>query len=127
MRLLLDTQVFLWSMYQPARLAAAARTAIASPTNAVVVSAASVWEIAIKVAVAKLEMNPRDLERLAGLIDTAGFDELPVLARHAAGVRALPTLHRDPFDRLLIAQARAEGLTVVTVDPAFRAYDVPLL
>jgi PIN domain nuclease of toxin-antitoxin system len=127
MRLLLDTQVFLWSMYQPARLAAVARTAVESPTNSVMVSAATVWEIAIKITVAKVEIDPSDLDRLAGLIDAAGFEELPVVARHAAGIRALPMHHRDPFDRVLIAQARVEGLTVVTVDPVFRAYDVPLL
>jgi PIN domain nuclease of toxin-antitoxin system len=127
MRLLLDTQVFLWSMYAPARLTAALRAAIGSPVNVVAVSAATVWEIAIKVAMAKLQVEPADVDQLPELIDAAGFDELPVRARHAAGVRALPLHHRDPFDRLLIAQARAEGFTVVTIDPAFRAYDIPLL
>ena len=66
------------------------------------------------------------LRRLPDLVDASGFDELPVLARHAAAVHALPWHHRDPFDRLLVAQAREEALTLVTVDPAMRAYDVSL-
>jgi PIN domain nuclease of toxin-antitoxin system len=125
-RLLLDTQVFLWFLADAARIPPAARGAIAQGKNTVFVSAATIWEIAIKASVGRLRIAGADLERLPSLIDGAGFDELPVSARHAAGVHALPPHHRDPFDRLLIAQARADGLTIVTTDPAFRAYDIPL-
>ena len=127
MRLLLDTQIFLWALDQAHRIPPAARDAIEQTENAVFVSAVVIWEIAIKTSLGRLEVQPADLRRLPGLIDASGFDELPVLARHAAGIHALPWHHRDPFDRLLIAQARDEGLTLVTVDPAMRAYDVAVL
>jgi PIN domain nuclease of toxin-antitoxin system len=127
LRLLLDTQIFLWSLDRVARLPAVAREAIQAADNAVLVRAVVIWEIAIKASVGRLELPATDLRRLPRLIETAGFAELPVLARHAAGVQALPWHHRDPFDRLLVAQARDEGLTLVTVDPALRAYDVPVL
>jgi PIN domain nuclease of toxin-antitoxin system len=123
-RLLLDTQIFLWFLVAPSRIPRQARQAIDEPENDVFVSAAVIWEIAIKVAIGRLDI---DVPRLPGLIDAAGFDELPVAARHAAGVHALPMHHRDPFDRLLIAQARVEALTLVSVDPAIRQYDVAVL
>jgi PIN domain nuclease of toxin-antitoxin system len=127
MRLLLDTQVFLWFLDDSARMPAGVRAALGASEHVVFVSPVSVWEIAIKASMGRLEIADEDVARLPELIDRAGFDELPVLARHAAGVHALPSHHRDPFDRLLVAQARAESLTIVTTDPAFRAYDVALL
>lgn len=127
MRLLLDTQIFLWFLADESRIPEEAREAIGSRRNSVLVSAASVWEIAIKASIGRLGIARADVLRLPRLIDTAGFDELPVLARHAAAVTAPPMHHRDPFDRLLVAQARTEGLTLVTTDPALRAYDVGLL
>jgi PIN domain nuclease of toxin-antitoxin system len=127
MRLLLDTQIFLWYLDQTARIPRMAREAIEAADNAVLVSAVVIWEIAIKASVGRLEIPTTDLRRLPRLIEATGFDELPVLARHAAGVHALPWHHRDPFDRLMVAQARDESLTLVTLDPAIRAYDVPVL
>ena len=127
MRLLLDTQIFLWFLSDESRIPAEAREAIESSENSVLVSAASVWEIAIKASIGRLEIVRADVMRLPVLIDRAGFDELPVLARHAVAVSALPMHHRDPFDRLLIAQARTEGLALVTMDPAIRRYDVEIL
>ena len=103
------------------------REAIESRTNAVYASAASVWEIVIKASLGKLEISGLDLTELPSFIDASGFDELPVVSRHALGVHDLPRHHRDPFDRILIAQARAERLTLASVDPAFRAYEVQLL
>jgi PIN domain nuclease of toxin-antitoxin system len=126
MRLLLDTQIFLWSLDQTRRIPASAREVIEAPANSVFVSAAVIWEIAIKASLGRLVMPAAALRRLPDLVDAYGFDELPVLARHAAAVHALPWHHRDPFDRLLVAQAREEALTLVTVDPAMRAYDVKL-
>lgn len=127
MRLLLDTHVFLWFLADDARMPAGVARAIAAGTNVVLVSAASVWEVAIKASIGRLEIAGSDIADLPRLIDAAGFEELPVLARHAAQVHGLPPHHRDPFDRLLVAQARAEGLTLATTDPAVRAYDVPVL
>ena len=127
MRLLLDTQIFLWCLDQTASIPPLAREAIEAADNAVLVSAVVIWEIAIKTSAGRLEIPAADLGRLPRLIEAMGFDELSVLARHAAGVYALPWHHRDPLDRLMIAQAREESLTLVTVDPAIRAYDVPVL
>jgi PIN domain nuclease of toxin-antitoxin system len=127
MRLLLDTQMFLWCLGQEAKLPDAARRAIESSSNQVFVSAVSVWEIAIKTALGRLEMAQADVLKLPRLIETAGFDELPIEGHHAAAVAALPMHHRDPFDRLLVAQARLEKLSIVTTDAAIRAYDVPVL
>lgn len=127
MRLLLDTQIFVWYLDQAARIPTVARQAIDDADNAVLVSAAVIWEIAIKASAGRLEIPAGELRRLPRLIEATGFEELPVLARHAAGVYVLPWHHRDPFDRLMIAQARDESLTLVTVDPAIRAYDVSVL
>jgi len=127
MRALLDTQVFLWFLADDRRLPKQIRAAIISPVTAAFVSAASIWEIAIKAALGRVEISARDVERLPELIDASGFNELPVRAHHAAGVRGLPPHHADPFDRLLVAQARAESMALATVDRAIRAYDVALL
>ena len=127
MRLLLDTQVFLWFLADDRRLSKVFRSAIGALDNAVLVSAASIWEIAIKSTLGRVDLAARDAARLAALIDASGFDELPITARHAAAVRDLPSHHRDPFDRLLVAQARLETLTLVTVDRALRQSGVPLL
>ncbi|MGH7341697.1 MAG: type II toxin-antitoxin system VapC family toxin, partial [Candidatus Rokuibacteriota bacterium] len=127
MRLLLDTQIFLWYLDRTARIPGIVRQAIDDTDNAVLVSAAVIWEISIKTSRGRLEIPTADLRRLTRLIEATGFEELPVLARHAAGVHGLPWHHRDPFDRLMIAQARDESLTLVTVDPAIRAYDVSVL
>ena len=116
MNLLLDTHVLIW-WDEGRRLAAGARRAIGE-ADAVYVSAASAWEIAIKVALGRLRPT-RTVEQAA---TESGFFELPVTFRHAELVAALPGHHRDPFDRLLIAQAEAERLTLVTRDPVFRRY-----
>lgn len=122
-RLLLDTHVVLWSLSAPDRLAPPARDAIADPRNAVLVSAASVWEVAIKSALGKLSM-PDDL---AAQLRHARFDPLAITHGHAEAVGLLPRLHCDPFDRMLVAQAQVEGLTLVTRDAYVRRYDVPTL
>lgn len=124
MRLLLDTHVFLWVVAATPRLKPAARQLIEG-ADAVYVSAASIWEVAIKVRLGKLQADPDDL---AGAIDRSGFVELPVRAAHAAGVAKLAPHHNDPFDRLLIAQALAEPLRLVTADQALARYtDVVML
>jgi len=122
MRLLLDTHVFLWWVLDDRRLPASAARAI-SEADAVYVSSASIWEVAIKYGIGKLDADP---QQLAEAIKPSGFDELPVRARHAAAVVSLPAHHNDPFDRLLVAQALAEPLTLVTVDTAVAAYGPPV-
>ncbi|HEU4988181.1 MAG TPA: type II toxin-antitoxin system VapC family toxin [Gemmatimonadaceae bacterium] len=123
-RLLLDTHVWLWWQADDARLGAAARRLIQQAAE-VKFSAASAWEISIKAAIGKLRL-PRNAD-IAAELDRDGFQPLPVEIAHAAGVRALPDLHRDPFDRLLISQALAEGLTLVSADPALAHYGVPVV
>ena len=116
MNLLLDTHVLIW-WDEGRRLSAGARRAIGS-AEAVYVSAASAWEIAIKIGLGRLR-STRTVEQAAA---DSGFLELPVTFRHAELVAQLPAHHRDPFDRLLVAQAEAERLTLVTRDPVFQRY-----
>ena len=123
MRLLLDTHALLWWLAGGAELSAEARAAIAEPGNQVLVSAASVWEIGIKQARGKL----RAPEGLLEQIERHRFRLLPIEGAHALGAAALPPLHPDPFDRMLVAQAQAEGLCIVTRDPAIPAYAVPII
>jgi PIN domain nuclease of toxin-antitoxin system len=118
MRLLLDTHVFIWSVIDSRQLKAATRGYLAS-AEAVYVSAASIWEIAIKSRLGKMS---GDAEELAAAIEASGFQELPVTATHAAAVANLPLHHADPFDRMLIAQAFLEPLRLVTADRALAAY-----
>lgn len=122
MRLLLDTHVLLWWLADDRRLGDDHRALIADSSNIVLVSAMTVAEIAIKASLGKLEA-PDDL---LPTLEAGGFDELPFEASHAAVLRTLPWHHRDPFDRVLIAQAIAERLTVLTADPHFAAYGVDL-
>ena len=124
MRLLLDTHIFLWAVAGSRLLKPAARRLI-EDADEVFVSAASIWEVAIKARLGKIQADPREL---AAAIDASGFVELPVSAAHAAAVVQLELHHSDPFDRLLIAQALAEPLRLVTVDEVLTRYsDVVLL
>jgi PIN domain nuclease of toxin-antitoxin system len=118
MRVLLDTHLFVWFLAGSPKLGRAGRKAIEDAT-AVFVSSASVWEIAIKSALGKIVA---DAAEIAEEIEGSGFTELPVTARHAARVAALPPLHGDPFDRLLIAQALCEPLLLLTADTALSRY-----
>ena len=118
MRLLIDTHVFLWSVTGDRQLKVRTRTYLAS-AEAVYVSAASIWEIAIKARLGKLD---GDAEALAQAIEGSGFQELSVTARHAAAVAKLPMHHSDPLDRLLLAQAFMEPLRFVTADQTLAAY-----
>lgn len=118
MRLLLDTHVFLWAVTDDPRLSTTARTQMAA-AEAVFVSAVSIWEIAIKTRLGKLQADP---DALTAAIETSGFQELTITARHAAGVHRLPMHHADPFDRLLLAQAFMEPLHLLTADRALMAY-----
>jgi PIN domain nuclease of toxin-antitoxin system len=123
-RLLLDTHAFLWWIADDAALSPAARRAIANPENACLVSAASAWEIAIKVSIGKLSLGGDVRRFVPDQLSANGFDPLPVSVAHATRVAALPFHHRDPFDRLLAAQALEERVAVVSADPIFRKYGV---
>jgi PIN domain nuclease of toxin-antitoxin system len=121
--LLLDTHVLLWWFNEPEALTQQAVAAIADETNVVYVSAATIWEAGIKQSLGKL----RGAEDLVARVREQRLDELPVELEHAAAAARLPAHHNDPFDRMLIAQAQAERLTLVTRDPRLQAYAVPLL
>jgi PIN domain nuclease of toxin-antitoxin system len=125
MKLLLDTQVWLWMQASPSRLAASTKALIVDPANSLMLSAASAWEIAIKYALGRLPLPVAPSDYVMSRMARSGTTGLPVEHRHALHVATLPAHHRDPFDRLLVAQAQLERLTIVTADPKLDAYDVP--
>jgi len=127
MNLLLDTNALLWWLEDSPRLGRAARDAIAEPENQVYVSAASAWEIAIKVALDRLQAPPNVAQWLPETLQTNQFTALPISMAHAAGVETLPAYHADPFDRVLISQSLIENLTIVTGDEAFAQYGVRVI
>lgn len=121
MRLLLDTNVLLWWLSDHSELSSQAREIIANPSNDILVSSASVWEIAIKAALGRIEIELNNLEEA---ILRSGFQPLLIGFRHAVGVGRLADVHRDPFDRILVAQARIEKLRIVSHDRVFERYDL---
>jgi PIN domain nuclease of toxin-antitoxin system len=124
-KLLLDTHVLLWAAGEPERLSPATRTLIEAEEHELVFSAASVWEIVIKRSLGRADfvVDPRLLRR--GLLDN-GYTELPITSEHALAVDTLPPIHRDPFDRILVAQATAAGMLLVTADPVVLRYPGPI-
>src|SRR5437588_5390487 len=127
MRLLLDTHVFLWYISADPQLPAAFRDAIRDPANAVYLSVASVWEAVIKYALGKLPLPEAPAEYLPRQREAHQIMPLPVEEAALVHLAGLPPLHRDPFDRIRVAQALQHGFTLVMVDDAVRAYPVPLL
>lgn len=125
MKLLFDTHVLIWAAGFPDRLSAEARELIADTANDLVFSAASLWEIAIKSGLGREDftVDARLLRR--GLLDN-GYSELPVASEHAVAIDGLPPIHKDPFDRLLIAQAMVEGITLLTADDLVGQYTGPI-
>lgn len=121
MRILLDTHVALWALADSPRLSKAARDLILEPRNEIFVSAATVWEIAIKHTLARGDM-PVSGRQAAELFKRAGYSELPVTAVHAAATETLPPHHADPFDRVLVAQALSEPMRLLTHDRALLPY-----
>jgi PIN domain nuclease of toxin-antitoxin system len=122
-RLLLDTHVLLWWLSADNSLGTEAKHLISSGDNVAYVSAASIWEISIKRALGKLKA-PADF---AAILETEGFDQLPIDVFHAEQAGDLPLLHRDPFDRMLVAQAQAEGLNIITADARIKQYGVRVI
>ena len=123
MRLLLDTHLLLWAAASSQRLPREARELMEDDSNDVYYSAASIWEIAIKSSLRRKDFRI-DLTRLLGILPEMGLVELPITAAHAAGVTGLPPIHRDPFDRLLLAQSITEPLTLLTNDAILERYRV---
>jgi PIN domain nuclease of toxin-antitoxin system len=125
MKLLLDTHLLLWAAGKPNRLPANARKLIDNPANELLFSAASVWEVAIKRGLGRsdFQADPRLLRR--GLLDN-GYTELPILSDHVVAMESLPPIHKDPFDRLLVAQATVEGITLLTADSIVAEYPGPV-
>jgi len=117
LRVLIDTHLLLWALASPGKLSSKTRRRIES--SEVFASAASIWEISIKSALGKLQANPAEV--LSG-IEPAGFDHLPISGEHAAKVVELPHVHKDPFDRLLVAQALVEKMILLTDDDALGGY-----
>jgi PIN domain nuclease of toxin-antitoxin system len=125
MKLLLDTHVLLWAAGQPDRLPSKARKLLDDPRNEPVFSSASLWEIAIKSGLGRddFQVDARLLRR--GLLDN-GYTELPITSEHAVAIDGLPSIHKDPFDRLLVAQSMVEGITLLTADPLVAKYPAPV-
>ena len=121
MKLLLDTHLLLWAAGQPEKLSAAALALIEAPENQLLFSAASLWEIAIKAGLGRDDfvMEPGLIRR--GLLDN-GYEELPVNSAHAVALTGLPAIHKDPFDRILVAQAQVEGILLLTSDDIVSRY-----
>jgi len=125
MKLLLDTHLLLWAAGDPDRLPAAARRLLDDLQNELIFSSASLWEVAIKHGLGRgdFRVDTRLLRR--GLLDN-GYGELPITSEHAVALDSLPSIHKDPFDRILIAQSMVEGITLLTADPLVAQYPAPI-
>ena len=125
MKLLLDTHLLLWVASQPERLSQAARDFIEDKENELIFSTASLWEVVIKLGLGRddFKVDPRLLRR--GLLDN-GYSELPIRSEHVVAIDTLPPIHKDPFDRVLIAQALVEGITLLTTDAVVASYPAPV-
>lgn len=126
MRLLLDTHTWLWMQAKSKRLNPDAMALLRDPGNELLLSAVTSWEIAVKYALGKLPLPAPPAEYVPDRMRSSGVVALPVTHSHALHVATLPEHHRDPFDRMLIAQAQTEQLTILTADRLFERYDVPL-
>jgi PIN domain nuclease of toxin-antitoxin system len=124
MKVLLDTHLLLWAAGSPQRLPKAALSILRARSNTLLFSAASVWEVVIKIGLGRSDLQVYAQQLRQGLL-LHGYEELPITGEHAIAVRALPSLHKDPFDRILLAQAQTEGLTLLTVDRKLAAYGPP--
>jgi PIN domain nuclease of toxin-antitoxin system len=120
-KLLLDTHIILWAAGQPEKLSESVRTRMTAAENSLYFSAASMWEIVIKLGLGRDDFKV-DPHRLRKMLVIHGYTEIPVSSEHVLRVLGLPLLHKDPFDRLLLAQARSEGMLLVTADAAVAQY-----
>jgi PIN domain nuclease of toxin-antitoxin system len=125
-KLLLDTHILLWAAGYPEKLSESTRILLTTPENSLFFSAASIWEIVIKLGLGREDFKV-DPYRLRKMLVVHGYAELPITAEHALKVNSLPYLHKDPFDRLLLAQARAEGMLLLTSDASVSQYQESVL
>jgi PIN domain nuclease of toxin-antitoxin system len=125
MKLLLDTQLLLWAAGEPGRLPTSARRLISDSSNDLMFSAASIWEVVIKNALGRPDFRAEPQRLRRGLLDN-GYSELPVTGQHAVTVDSLPPMHKDPFDRMLVAQAISEGVVLLTSDTQLGRYPGPV-
>ena len=125
MKLLLDTHLLLWAAGEPDRLSAAARALLEDDLNAPAFSAASLLEVAIKRGLGREDFRADARLLRRGLVDN-GYDEVPITSRHVVAIDSLPPIHKDPFDRILVAQAMVEGITLITADPVVARYPAPV-
>jgi PIN domain nuclease of toxin-antitoxin system len=125
-KVILDTHVLLWAAGRPEKLSESARDLLSSPQNSLFFSPANIWEIVIKSELGRedFKVDPRRLRKMLLL---HGYSELPITSDHVLAVQALPPLHKDPFDRILLAQARSEGMQLATVDPVLHQYKESVL
>jgi PIN domain nuclease of toxin-antitoxin system len=124
---LLDSHVLLWWWFDPQRLSSAAHALLVEPTNPILVSAASIWELSLKVHRGKLPELERVIADLPGLLQADGFQELPITAAHGLRAGAYPQPHRDPFDRMLAAQAELDRLVLLSADPQLSSFPCQIL
>jgi PIN domain nuclease of toxin-antitoxin system len=124
-KLLLDTHLLLWAAAEPDRLPRMARDLMEDVDNALHFSAVSLWEVAIKSGLGRNDFTAQPAVLRRGLLDN-GYTELPIASEHAVATAALPPIHRDPFDRMLIAQAQVEGITLLTSDAVVASYPGPI-
>ncbi len=124
MRVLLDTHVFLWALFEPERLSKNVEKLLEDPKTGIVLSAASIWEISTKYRLGKLSHASYLVENLDQAMGSLQAEELPITWAHALEAGRWLVAHRDPFDRILAAQAALEGLPLITADPAFQAFDI---
>jgi PIN domain nuclease of toxin-antitoxin system len=124
---LLDTHVLIWWIENNRRLGKRAKSIIADDRTSVWISAATVWEISVKAAAGRLDLRASFPDELSAEMQQSGFRPLAITFEHAFAVRKLPLLHTDPFDRMLVAQAQCEGLTLVSADTIFPQYHIPIL
>jgi PIN domain nuclease of toxin-antitoxin system len=127
LKILLDTHCWLWSIIEPERLNQQQQNLMANGENEIYLSVASIWEIGIKVSIGKLSLPEAPKQFIPQWLNRLDMTTLPIKAVHALEIASLPLHHRDPFDRILIAQAQVEKLPIITVDPIFQSYDVALL
>lgn len=125
MKLLLDTHILLWAANEPSKLSETAYEAIANTANELLFSAASIWEIVIKNSLGRPDFDVDAHQLRRGLVDN-GYDELAITSEHVLAVATLPCLHRNPFDRILVAQATTEGLRLLTADQTMADYRGPI-
>jgi PIN domain nuclease of toxin-antitoxin system len=124
-KLLVDTHLLLWAADQPDRLSKAARSILDNPAHELLFSAASLWEVALKRGLGRTDFRADARVLRRGLLDN-GYRELPIIGEHAVTIDSLPPIHKDPFDRILVAQSITEGITLLTSDPVVARYPGPV-